>query len=476
MSVARRVAREEWRWMARGRVALLGVVLLTILSAVAAVTAHDQRRVAQAERSRYQAEANRQFANQPDRHPHRVAHYGHLLFRPLDPLAAFDPGIDPFTGSLLFLEAHRRNEADFGDVRQSSLLVRFGQLTPAFVLQVLAPLLLIFVGHAAIARERASGMMRVMLAQGVPATRLVAGKLVALGGVAAVILAPAALALVWIGLHGQVPTLRLLALAAGYALWLAIWVAAVVLASALARRGSEALLALLAIWSLSVIVAPRVVPVLANRLVTVPTRVEAEVAVARDLARLGDPHDPTGALFLRFRDATLNHYGVARIEDLPVNFRGLIAMESERQSSALFDRYAAAIADRQARQVRLVDRLGLFFPVLALRELSMAAAGTDLAAYRRFEDQGEAYRYTLVQGLNRLEAERLRYADDSDPTKENRLSRVHWQRVPAFHFVPAAAADTLGRVAPAGAVLLGWLLLLGGLVAAATRRLTGDVR
>lgn len=89
-----RIAREEWRWMARSRVAMLGLALLTVLALVAVVTAHEHRRAAQADWARHQAEANREFATQPDRHPHRVAHYGHFLFRLLGPLAAFDPGID----------------------------------------------------------------------------------------------------------------------------------------------------------------------------------------------------------------------------------------------------------------------------------------------------------------------------------------------------------------------------------------------
>ena len=43
-----------------------------------------------AERARYQAQANHEFEAQPDRHPHRMVHYGHFLFRPLNPLAAFE--------------------------------------------------------------------------------------------------------------------------------------------------------------------------------------------------------------------------------------------------------------------------------------------------------------------------------------------------------------------------------------------------
>ncbi|MDA1840322.1 ABC transporter permease subunit, partial [Bacillus cereus group sp. BY17LC] len=167
MSAAWTIAREEWRLLLRDRVAVLGMALWLLLSAAAAFTAWDQRSAAQAQRERHQSQVDSEFEAQPDRHPHRMVHYGHFVFRPLNPLAAFDAGIDAYTGHTLFLEGHRQNSANFGDVRQSSLLLRFGQLTPAFVLQVLAPLLLIFMGHACIAREREAGTLRVLLAQGV---------------------------------------------------------------------------------------------------------------------------------------------------------------------------------------------------------------------------------------------------------------------------------------------------------------------
>jgi hypothetical protein len=41
-----------------------------------------------------------------------------------------DGGRQPIAGATVLL-VHRQNTANFGDVRQSSLLVRFGQLTPA---------------------------------------------------------------------------------------------------------------------------------------------------------------------------------------------------------------------------------------------------------------------------------------------------------------------------------------------------------
>ncbi|MCA3733934.1 MAG: ABC transporter permease, partial [Phenylobacterium sp.] len=180
MSPVLRIATNELRVLARARVAQLAIALVVALSAVAALTAITQGQESQEIRSRFQAQADREFDGQPARHPHRMVHYGHFVFRPLPALAGFDPGVDAFTGSTLFLEGHRQNSANFGDVRQSSLLVRFGQLTPAFVIQALGPLVLIFLGFGAIARERDSGLLRLHFAQGVRAGQVVLGKAAAL--------------------------------------------------------------------------------------------------------------------------------------------------------------------------------------------------------------------------------------------------------------------------------------------------------
>ncbi len=461
--IVARIAREEWRALFRDRAAVAGVLLLTALMLVAALTAYEHQRSAAAERARYQAHANGEFEAQPDRHPHRMVHYGHFLFRPANPLGAFDPGIDGFTGHTLFLEGHRQNSANFGDVRQTSLLLRFGQLTPAFVLQVLAPLLLVFFGHAAVARERESGTLRVLLAQGVGSRRIVLGKLLALAGFAGLALLPALAALAWLAAGGHAPWQPALLLAAGYTAWLLLWTTGVVLVSMLARRGRDALLLLLTCWTVLVILLPRWVPAMANGAVALPTRFEDAIHVQREYLALGDSHNADDPKFVAFRDGLLKKYGVARVEDLPVNFRGLVGMEGERRSTELFNRYAADTFDRQERQGQIIDAFGWISPALALRRLSMAAAGTDLASYRGFLEQGEHYRYTLIQGLNRLQAERLAYADDTNPARENRVSREHWQRFPAFRYRPPPLDDTLRRAAPAGAILVFWLAGLGTL-------------
>lgn len=475
MNAALRIACEEWRLLWRDRVAVMGLVLLLLLTAMSAFTAWEQRIGADAERTRYQAQADHEFAAQPDRHPHRMVHYGQFAFRPVNPLAAFDAGIDPYTGHTLYLEGHRQNSANFGDVRQSSLMLRFGQLTPAFVLQVLAPLLLIFVGHASVARERETGTLRLLITQGLQPGQLVVGKLLVLLGVAGLALAPVMLTLIWIAMASSAPASLALLLMGGYGIWLFLWAIAVVGVSTLAARGRDALIVLLALWAVTVVLVPRLGADLVAWSQPLPTRFETDIAVARDLAAMGDSHNPDDPYFNEFRKQVLTQYGVTRVEDLPVNYKGLLGMEGERLTSALFDRYAAASFSDQEQQLQYVDAFSLVSPVIALRRISMIACGTDLHAYRRFLEQAEHHRYELVQKLNRLQAEKLSYDADRS-SRDNRIGHEHWQGIADFRYKAEAPADALRRALPMAGVLLAWLLALVGLLGLASRRLWRSTR
>jgi ABC-2 type transport system permease protein len=259
-------------------------------------------------------------------------------------------------------------------------------------------------------------------------------------------------------------------LAAGYGLWLLIWAVGIVGVSAWFARGRDALVALLAVWAVSVVLVPRLAPELVASSLALPTRFETDIAVARDLAALGDSHDPDDPYFAGFKKKVLAQYGVSRVEDLPVNYKGLLGMEGERLTSALFERYADAGFERQDAQLRRVDGFAWLSPVIALRRLSMAAAGTDLQNYRRFVEQAEHHRYRLVQELNRLQAEKLSFADDRS-SRDSRISNAHWHDFAGFRFEGASPGEALRRAAPAAGVLLLWLAALAGLLGLATRRL-----
>lgn len=475
MSVTRLVARDEVRLMLRNRVAVIAFALLVLLTLVAVLSAWSHQRANADLRARHQHKAQHAFDAQPDRHPHRVVHYGHFIFRPLGPLAAFDPGVDAFTGSSMFLEGHRQNTANFGDVRQSSLLVRFGQLTPAFVLQVVAPLLLIFLGYGALARETERGTIRVLMLQGASRGQVVRGKLLALGTVALLAGLPAMIGLLAIASQPGALALPIAVIALSYAAYLALWVVLIVLVSALVRRSRDALLALVTLWAVAVVLLPRVAPDVASAAVPLPNRLQTDVAIARDLRRMGDSHNPNDPHFADFKRSILAKYGVTRIEDLPLNYKGLLGMEGERLTSELFDQHARQSHRAQERQNALVAAVGMLSPAIALRSLSMAAAGTDFAGHRRFLEQAEAYRYTLVQRLNRMQAEAVSYGDDTatdaDADRRKRVSASNWGRMADFAYRAPSGATLAAGPLPGLAIVLGWLAIAAALLAWATRKL-----
>jgi ABC-2 type transport system permease protein len=475
MRILRLIARDELRLMLRNRVAVIAFALLVLLTLVAVASSWSHQRGIAELRARHAHAAEDAFHAQPDRHPHRVVHYGHFIFRPLGPLAAFDPGVDAFTGNSMFLEGHRQNTANFGDVQQSSLLVRFGQLTPAFVLQVVAPLLLIFLGYGALARETERGTMRLLMLQGVTRRQIVAGKLLALGTVALLAALPALLGFVLIAGQPGALALPMLVIAFGYCVYLALWVVLILFVSALVRRSRDALLGLVAVWAIAVVLLPRVAPDVASAAVPLQNRLQTDIAIARDLRRLGDSHNPDDPYFATFKQAILARYGVTRVEDLPVNYKGLLGAEGERLTSALFDRYAGQSYAAQTRQNAIVETAAVLSPAIAIRSLSMAAAGTDFAGHRRFLEQAEAYRYALVQRLNAMQAEKVRYSDDTaedvGADRRKRVSASNWRAMPDFTFIAPSGAALARGALPGLVVLLAWLGVAGLLLALATRRL-----
>ncbi|MCU0728699.1 MAG: DUF3526 domain-containing protein [Sphingopyxis sp.] len=462
-----RVCRNDVIAMARNRVAMVAIGLTILLSIAAALTSVAHRDANADMRARFQAEADTRFDGQPARHPHRVVHYGHFVFRVPPPLAAFDPGVDAFTGNSIYLEGHRQNSANFGDVRQSSLLARFGTLTPAFILQILAPLVLIFIGFGVVVREREAGTLRQTMAQGLRAPTLVAGKLLALLLAAALLGAPGAGALLWLVGSEGAPVLPAITIALGYLVYLAVWGAVILFVSSRASTSRGALLLLISLWAASAILVPRIAPDVAVAAHPAQTRLETDIAIQRDLRQMGDSHNPDDPHFAAFRQSVLDRYGVDRVEDLPVNYRGLLAIEGERMSSLLFERYADQLAATQRRQSQLALMAAALSPTVALRDLSMRAAGTDLEAHRRFLDQAESYRYGIVQQLNRLQAEALTYTDDSnrntdaDAARRVRIDTNNWQALPDFTF---RAADPEAQLRAAGPAAL-WLLLWLGVAA-----------
>lgn len=453
----------EWRYWRQSALALIALSALLLTSAVSAYAAWAHLQHEAEERATHQRDADAALRAQPDRHPHRMVHYGHYVYRTPPPLAAVDPGIDPFTGTSLFLEGHRQNTAAFVAASETGLLARFGMLAPAFALEALAPLLLIFVGFNTLSRERAQGTLLLLLSQGVAPASLLGGKAAALGSVALLALLPLALTVSAKVLSGADQALPGLVMTLAYGSYLGLWIACIVAVSAWTRSARSALLVLLALWTTTVVLVPRLGADLATLLAAPPSHTETTLAVKRDLRAAGDGHNIADPAFRDFRAGILAQYGAERIEDLPVNFRGLVAVEGEAKGTEVLNRYAAEHARLETMQAQIAAGVGLVAPSVALRHASMALAGTDLAGHQRFLEEAEAYRYAYIQQLNQLQAELLSFTDDLqrssslDAEQRTRISAEYWRNQPSFEFTVAPAAERLRRALPLLAVLAIWL-------------------
>lgn len=459
------VAADEWRCWRRSRLALAASLLTALLLLATTVLTALRMHAEHAARTHQQAQAEAAFLGQPDRHPHRMVHYGHYVFRTPAPLARFDPGLDAVTGQSVFLEGHRHNSAMFADSGASADLGAFSRLTPAGVYQVFVPLLLILLGHAAVVREREAGTWAALLAQGTGARTLVAGKALALLGAVALLMLPLVAVAGWAVAEGESP-LAAFGLVGMHGLYLAVWALLALAASALLQRRAAVLASLAVLWTLLVLVLPSVAASVSAQAAPAAGKLETDLALLTELRKLGDGHNANDPTFAQLRADLLARHGVQRVEDLPVNLRGVVSAFAEERLTASLNAFARSRMQGERAQAAVLARHGWLSPPLALAAASRAIAGTDLAHHHRFLEEAEAMRFAFVQGLNQVHAEKLAYADDirrsRDPEAERRtrVSATHWQLLGRFRFEPEAAANRLARAATPGVMLLAWLGVL----------------
>ena len=476
-TIPRQQLRDAWR--TRSLVALSLVLAMLAIGAAVAGKARFQEDVRQ--RSRYQALVAEQWNDQPDRHPHRVSHYGFLVFRPRAPLGFFDSGTESFTGSTVFLEAHRQNTANFSDAAQADGTTQFGELTLALVLQLLAPLLILTTAGLSIVREREAGTLALVLVQGVSWGTALTGKL--LGSVAAVALmiVPAIAGAVVVLARDYDWTNDAMARAAllggAHALYLMMCAALGIALCAGHTTSRAALVTLLGTWVALWVVLPRALPGLASALYPVPARSSFEAAVERRVRELGDSHNPNDPKFAALRDRYLTQYGVSRIEELPLNYNGVVSYEAEKLTTEAYREHLATLTRVYERQARLVLLAGILSPYVAMRTVSMTLAGVDISHANHFERSAEDYRFAIVQRLNELHSQEVTYAldrygggaENAAPTRQ-RIDRAHFQAIPVFTYTSPDVVWALNRSAPGLAVLTGWGIAMLAVIIMTARR------
>lgn len=459
------IAKEEWRLWKRSKVAVSSFVIVSLIIAIVSGVNGASLLKEKHQRNHQQAVAQQTFLEQPDRHPHRMVHYGHYAFRAPPPLAIFDTGVDSVTGQSIFLEGHRQNSATFANSAASADVGSFQNITPAFIYQVLVPLLLITLGSGVLVREREAKTLVPLLAQGVPGAAIYFGKLIALGALSLVMLLPL-LILVIVSMTMGESWLIGMAIVLNYLIYLLIWCNLIVLVSAQSLHQGIALGILICIWLFWSLMVPRIAVTSASAAIFVPGKLEVDFQMNADLRKLGDGHNAADPAFAKLRENLLAQYNVETVEELPVNFRGVVARTSETKLTQVLNRYADDRMQAERAQSEHANQYGWLSPVKAISTASRYLSGTDLDTHHKFLVEAETLRYNFVQGLNQRHANTLDYMDDinrsksAEASRKARISSENWQILDSFAFEPAPATLRIDKSLPSIIMLVAWLIAM----------------
>lgn len=475
ISLVLSVAKDEWRYWFRSKIAItvliIGVVLTLSSVLVTAVNIAERSH----ERESFQSTSAEVFMEQPDRHPHRMVHYGHYAFRTPSPLSILDPGVDAYVGNSIFLEGHRQNSATFAEQKERTGLTSLGSLSPAFILQVLVPLLLIIIAYSTVSRERESQTLSFILAQGTSISTLLVGKGLALFCVVLLIMLPVSLSGIFAIIKGESVGLVAYFLLS-YTLYLSVWSLLVLLVSALVSRNSESFTALSFLWILLCIAMPRIASTTASVSVPAAGKLETDFAVIAELRKLGDGHNANDPAFTQLKQSLLDKYDVDTVEELPINFRGAVASASEAELTTVLNRFAEDRMQQELAQTLIARHFAWLSPQIAIRTLSMVSAGTSIETHHRFIRETEALRFKFVQSLNQAHIEQLDYIDDinrnngEEAWQRARVSAQNWQVIDGFSFAIDDANTRINRSIVALLQLLLWVTVLLVLLKMAGRR------
>jgi len=452
--------RQAWR-DGRARTALFA---LLALAAITLAIGWQQQARQESDVAQATAVDRRLWEGQATRNPHSVAHFGQYAFKPAGALSAFDPGLTPWLGTALWMEAHYQNSATYRPAEDQRDQPILATLSGAFVMQILAPLVLIFMGFGLVARERERQTLKLALASGASPVAWLTGKFLALAVVAAILYLPA-----WAPVmlaDSDDARQRALYLALAYGVFLLTIAALIIAVSARAGTARGALLTLLGGWVLMALVLPRLGATFAEEVAPSTDTGQFWRDVRAALEGGIDGHSPAGAREEALLQETLRQYGVAREEDLPVSFAGISMQAGEEHANVVYDHFYGRLQQDEQRQRRVLRGVSLLTPWITVRSLSAGMAGTDAEHHWHFVRATERYRRDLQRYLNGDFTQNAK-GQDFDYQADPRL----WRETAVFSYRAPRVGEVARSYAPDALLLLGWATLAVVLMLSAARTL-----
>ncbi len=452
-----------------GQLRIAGLIVLVLTVIAILVSAGYYQSVQQQHEQASNNERN-VWESQDDKNPHSAAHYGTYAFKPKYPLSLIDQGVDKFVGISIFLEAHKRNEAQYMAAADQTGLARFGELTPDFILLFIIPLLIILMGHDSFTRERERGTLKLIKSQGV-SLRLVSiakwlGVFIPITVLTLFIFLLAGILLGTLGDFGELSWSDLLIMMGVYLVYYAIFTCITLISSSLSRTSGISLVSLLGFWIIGCLAIPKAATNIAEQQHPYPTKQAFDEAIALDKSKGLDGHDPWSEAAKKLEEETLKAYKVSSLEELPFNYDGYRMQKGEEHEAEIYFKHYHKLKDVHNAQTGIYRKLTSFSPYLPVRFLSMSLAHTDYGTHWHFSDAAENYRIELQKALNDDFAENSAYGNWA-----YKADKSLWADIPEFSYSPPELQDVIGQNTGNFAALAGWLIVAFAGLFISTKRL-----
>lgn len=400
-----KVFQKELRMMMRDRRLLILGSILVLMLVVALWAGFARFTSLHNERRQLNEVMRKDWEEQEEKHAHSAAHYGTFIFTPQPPLSFFDFGILQFVGSSIRVEAHLQQDAQFAAAVENGSSIRFGDFTTAMVMQLLLPLLLIFLAYNAISGEKEQQTLKLLLVQGASMRKIIWQKIMAYAILAAAMLtllmlaSAIALAAQGFGISKDL-LVRMLMLWTVYMLYYFIVVAVTVSVSALASSSKNALLTMIALWLGLVVLLPKYTTNLGDHRYPLPSKKAFQIAIRNDVQKGVDGHNPSNKRTQAFIDSILKAQGVDSVSQLKINIDGLVMQEDEDYRAMVTRKYFGQLYTQVKNQNKVSQWSSFLDPAIAVRDLSMSVSQTDYASQVDFEQQVQDYRLYMMRYLN----------------------------------------------------------------------------
>lgn len=450
------IARHEMLSGFKEHRSIVAIAMLAVLSVTGVWLGWQEYIARRTDEGAFAIRERQRWLEQGTHSPHAGAHHGVYVFQPQGALSAIEQGITGWFGAVVFLEAHHRNFFRFPPVEDRGTPHRFGQLSIAALIEILLPLVIVAYAYGAIARDRETGILPMLMAQGTRPAYLLVGKMIGVLTIVGIAFFPAIVLSAVLGWQysQMIPLVKIAAVYTGYLIQI---IAIVIIISTVSKSMPRALLFCILFWLWNCAVAPRLGVSIAAVLNPAPDALEIQAAATEEVTDRPTLWDRREQLNQRF----LREYGVSSIKDLPVNPDGILLLEQEEQDTRASASGVERVYSDHRKQERLFRWMGIIAPSIAMQSLSMALAGTDLYHAHRFAQKAEEYRRNLVHQMNWSTTydRSLRlgtinpYAEALDVEADRKL----WEKVPPFRYEPPAFLDVVRDNADAVILYLAWM-------------------